>query len=331
MRKTIGILAIVACAGIAQASSSTTVPFTVQATATFSNKASIDAQGDVDNARDTWISTYTGPINGVRVAGSLTEVNTSTYASEARVRVGAGFGFRDLQATSTGAYTGTLAIGPTTLPTSAFNLVSGETVNFEWFESYQDSANLAESTWDSVTYEFGFGGNVVTNGSAALGSLAQGSTTNYAGSHVSGGLDFITFTIGDDVAGGGYLNISMLGGATGGMTDTEIALYDGAGNFVAEDDDGAATGYFSMLSYGEFDPFAGVGTDGPGDDGFFLPAGTYTLVTGGYNTSFASTLGGTFVPGTNAGSYDLSISYLPTPGALALLGLGGLITGRRRR
>ena len=317
MKKTIGILALVACAGVASASSSTTVPFTVQATATFSNKASIDAQGDVDNARDTWVSTYSGPINGVRVAGSLTEVNTGTYANEARVRVGAGFGFRDLQASTTGNFTGTLAIGPTTLATSAFNLVSGETVNFEWFESLQDgTAGLVESTWDSVTYEFGFGGTVITNGNVALGTLPLG-TTSYSGSHVSGGLDFITFSVPAIVNPGDSLYIGLSDGLTGiSMDDTEIALYDAAGNQVGYNDDIGYPNYFSELSYDDLAPLAG---------------GTYTLVTAGYNSSFPLTLGGTFSPGTNAGSYELAITYVPTPGALALLGLGGLITGRRRR
>ena len=106
----------------------------------------------------------------------------------------------------------------------------------------------------------------------------------------------------------------MTAGLTGtSMEDTEIALYDGAGNLVSSNDDAAPGNYFSSLDFAS------------------LAAGNYTLVTGGYNTIFPSTLGGTFTPGSEAGSYELAIGYVPTPGALALLGMGGLITGRRRR
>lgn len=310
-----GLLALATLAGTAAASTSVVLPFTIQASVTFTNKASIDAVNDLDNARDTWVSTYTGSVTGVRVTGSLTRNQTGTFASEARVRVGAAFGTRDLQASTLASYTGTIAIGPTTLNPAAFNLTAGETVNFQWFESAQDgTANLAESTWNTVTYEFGSGGNtVVTNGNFNAGALSFGQTYTHAGSHVSGGLDFFAFSIPAVGNPGEELKITTSAGPATSMTDTEIALYDAAGNKIAENDDISPTNFFSQISQ------------------LTAAGGNYTLVTGGFNTIFPTTLSGTFTPGTNAGNYGLTIELIPAPGALALAGLGGLVAARRRR
>lgn len=336
--KKFALLAILAAAGTAQASISS---FSVVGTASFTNKNSIDAQGDIDNNIDSAIVGPGGAYNAVRVTGVLREVIEGTFASEARVRVSAGAGNAftafNVQASTVGAYPGaglgTVNVGPTAVGVTAGTLAAGGTVNFEWFESFQDgTAGLPESRWDSVSYEFG--SNVIINGSHNFGTLnGNGVTQSYDGSHVSGGLDFITFTIDQPVANlGDYLNIQMLFGATGGMTDTEMALFGPDGSLIASDDDGNV-GFSSQLSYGAADPFASGGTDeiAAGFNGLSLAAGTYTIGTGGFNTTWASTLGGAHLPGTNAGTYRLDITFVPTPGAAALLGLGGLMAARRRR
>ncbi len=319
MKKTVAILALLAAAGAAQASISS---FVVSGSATFTNKNSVDAQGDPDNNVDSAVLVGPGgAFNAVRVTGSLTEVNTGTFASEARVRMTAGAGnaftaFNLGAATATGNYTGTLAIGPTALAATAGVVNAGGTVNFEWFESFQDDANLPEQRWDTVTYEFGQ--NAIINGNFNLGSLnGNGSTLVTAGSHVSGGLDFFAFSLADGVDSlGESLSLRMNAGTSGtSMTDTEFALYDGAGNFVASNDD-FGVGFFSGLD------FADAG----------LAPGNYTLVTGGFNTLFAATVNGAHTAGTNAGTYSLEMTYtVPAPGALALVGLGGLVAARRRR
>jgi hypothetical protein len=318
MKTTTGILAILACAGIATASTSFTPSPTLVDSFTVNNIASIDGQGDVDNITATWNNLGSGTVDQIRVVGTLTEVNTGTFASEARVRFSPlnnnTFAPFNVQATTVGGYVGSLAID-NTINVPSFNLVP-DSVGIEWFESFQDgAAGLAESVWDTVTYEFlqSAGPTVITNGNFALGAIST--VAAHSGSHVSGGLDFFTFSIGAVANPGDSLSISMTAGLTGtSMTDTEIALYDGAGNLVASNDD--AIGLFSALSFDDLSPLA---------------AGNYTLVTGGYNTVFPATLDGTFVPGTNAGTYELAIAYVPTPGALALLGMGGLIANRRRR
>lgn len=326
------LVASLALAFVADAlASSVTSTFTPVGSVTFTNKNSIDAQGDVDNNVDSWIAAGGGSVNGIRVTASLTEVNTATFASEARVRIspGAGNTFTafNFQATTVGGFTGTLAIGPTFLPVTPFTLNAGG-VGFEWFESFQDgTAGLPESRWDSVTYEFGTGSTTITNGGINLGALPDnGTPVNYSGSHVSGGLDFFPFSIGGVAGGLDYLNISTSAGAAPSMTDTEIAIYDSLGNLVVANDDNDVD-FFSELSIGAADPLAAPNYTA-GFDGLTLPAGSYTLVTGGFNTTFSPTIGG-IVPGTNAGTYNLSLSYVPEPASLVLLALGGLLIRRR--
>ncbi len=320
--------AVLVCAASALASSSA---FSVVGSASFNNIGSIDAQGDLDNVRMNWVATGGGPISAIRVTGQLTEIATATFASEARVRftAGAGSAFTafNLQASTTTGYTGSIAIGPSTINVTPFTLTNGGTVGLEWFESAQDgTANIAEQTWDNVLYEFG--SNVITNGGASLGSLVgNGSTMSVPGSHASGGLDFFTFSFGGVNAPTDYLNLSMLGGGTGGMTDTEMALYDGLGNLVASSDD-EGPGLFSELTYGAADPLAAPDV-APGFNGLSLAAGTYTIVTGGFNTNFTPTIGA-ITAGTNAGSYSLGVTYVPEPASLALLALGAICLGRRR-
>ncbi|MFA6046689.1 MAG: PEP-CTERM sorting domain-containing protein [Phycisphaerales bacterium] len=333
--KAFALFALVVAAGSAQAS--VVIPGALLGSATFTGVNSIDAQGSATNNTGSAVIVPGGSVASVRAFGTLNLATAGTFASEARVRFSAGagnaFSAFNFQHTSIGAYpaSGTVNFDTTTNVTP-FALTNGGTVNFEWFESFQDSAGVPESTFAPVTYEFRSAATL-QNGSFNFGTLASnGVTAHYNGSHVSGGLDFITFTLSSPVANlGDYLNIRMLAGTTGtSMSDTEIALYGPDGSFIATDDDGA-TGFFSQLSYGAADPFPSGSDILPGSSGLSLAAGTYTLVTGGFNTTFASSLSGTFTPGTNSGTYDLAVTFVPAPGAMALLGLGGLVATRRRR
>jgi hypothetical protein len=106
-----------------------------------------------------------------------------------------------------------------------------------------------------------------------------------------------------------------------------MALYDAGGNLLASSDD-EGPGLFSELSYGAADPLAAPDLT-PGLNGLTLPAGTYTIVTGGYNTTFGATID-SITAGTNAGNYTLGITYFPEPASFALLALGALSLIRRR-
>ena len=174
MRKTIGILAIVACAGLAQASSVT--PGSSIGTATFTSVSSDGPIGTATNSTGSWVATGSGVVGSVVITGSLTEINTGTYASEARVNIvnSANANTGVLQASTTGDFTGTLAIGPVTknwFTGGPLNVTAGDVLNFEWFESYNDTG--IDATWGTVTYDYQTEATI-NNGNAAFGSLAIG-------------------------------------------------------------------------------------------------------------------------------------------------------------
>ena len=330
------LLALALIAGTTASAVASTVNFTSIASVTFNNKRSMEGVGNAANDRDTWVSPTGGTITSVRVQGSLTNVLAGNWASEARVRISAGAGnsFTAFNAlgSSTQTFSGTIPVDRANTVT-AFSLAAGGTVNFEWFESFNDGPG-ADAVWDTVTYDFG--GAVIQNGNFTLGAAAaDGVTRSTAGSNVSGGLDFYTITIPYGVTDlSHYLNIKTSQPAGAASYDSELAIYDAAGNRVADDDDGATgAGFYSMLSFGAADPLGDSidpNNTGPGESGASLAAGTYTIVVGGFNTVFGATIG-SITAGAAAGAYSLDVTYVPAPGAVALMGLAGLVAGRRRR
>jgi len=102
-----------------------------------------------------------------------------------------------------------------------------------------------------------------------------------------------------------------------GFTDTTMAAFDSAGNLLISDDDDGA-GFASLIS-------ASDNIAVPGDGIIYIAVTVYHGLTGQttnayYDNNTAS---------ATAGTFDLRV--VPSPGALALLGLGGLVTARRRR
>jgi hypothetical protein len=110
----------------------------------------------------------------------------------------------------------------------------------------------------------------------------------------------------------------------GTMTDTEIGLYDSAGNIVnglgfGNDDDGGP-GLFSQLTFGQTTPTRpaiGTGNIRNGSDGV-LAGGTYWLAVGHFNVTFVATGWGVTSTYTGAGrtttlSFDIARPGAPTP------------------
>ena len=123
------------------------------------------------------------------------------------------------------------------------------------------------------------------------------------------GGDLTIDTIGSDVpdpAGGTFVN------------DTELGLYDANGLLVTTDDDGADTG---AQGESQIDLFVGD-----------IPAGTYYLAVGTFNTVFNDNFD---VTSDSADTGTIVVNGIstavPEPTSLALLGLGGLALIRRRR
>jgi MYXO-CTERM domain-containing protein len=148
---------------------------------------------------------------------------------------------------------------------------------------------------------------------------------------------WLQFSIPSGIASPDWLDVTTSGTATG--IDTEIGLYDALGNRVANDDDNGI-GLASTLSFGAGsglmlgDAF-NLGGDGlaNGENGNIASAGTYYLAVGEFNVEFGDTGFDVVSTGTDTGG-PVQVSFftnVPTPGAFALLGLGGFAAARRRR
>lgn len=331
MRKALLIMcALGVCTGFATASDY--IPGATE-TVSFTAINSVGPLGDPNNV--TMSAAVTGGFvaTSVAVTGTLTEIQTGTYASEADINIVAPGGSVAANGATTSGYTGTIAVGPT-VTTIGTPFDPAGTVSFEFYESYDDGAG-PDQIWDDVTIEFRAPGTVI-DGSYSLGALpADGTIVSNTGTNVAGGFDYYDFEIGAGVgAPGDYLNVQTLDPNTGDTIDTELAIFDAAGILVGYDDDGQVTalgGLYSMLSFGADDPYANTDT-AAGSDGLSLAAGAYTVVLGGYDSNFEDLTIGTshiseVVPGTSDGDYEIRFSYVPEPTSL----LGLLLLGLLRR
>lgn len=154
----------------------------------------------------------------------------------------------------------------------------------------------------------------------------------FSGSHTAGN-QIIWFAL-DLSAGATYLDITSNGSAF----DTEIGLYRADGTLVTSDDDDGIS-LQSTLTFGTGtglllgDAF-NLGGNGlaEGEDGAMPGAGTYYLALGRFNVTFGtSAFNVTSTATTAGGNYSITVySNVPAPASLALLGLGGFVTRRRR-
>lgn len=299
---------------------------TAQETFNFTNVLSQGAAGNSGN--DVRTVTFSNSFlwsGSVTVNGVLAEVDTATWASEARFRVETpsnGNGTTGSGWTGTGDFTGTTNVGPTTqnftgntgLP---FNVL-GQTFNLRFFESFVDAASGADSRWDSISITFNaFTPPTPPAGAIDLGTLAPGGMLMAQNPYVANTAQWYKFTLGTAIpASEAFIAHTFGNTLTGGQFgagDTEIGLYDSLGNLIASNDDAGFPQLWSRVNQGGG-----------------LAAGDYYIAAGAYNTIFSS---GFNVTVTDAGTPtgDIKLTIIPTPGAMALLGLGGLLATRRRR
>ncbi|MBN1591384.1 MAG: hypothetical protein JW888_17865, partial [Pirellulales bacterium] len=98
-----------------------------------------------------------------------------------------------------------------------------------------------------------------------FGTLAPGGLVSYQGNlSYHGDLDYYRFVIPSDVdnADGSYLNIQIQP-VWGSWVNSQIGLYDAAGQKVAEDNDDGWWNY-SLLTFGDADPFGDTSDTDPG-------------------------------------------------------------------
>jgi hypothetical protein len=207
-------------------------------------------------------------------------------------------------------------------------------------------------------------GNITPGGAPSTPNYIN---TNIAGStNAQTPVQWYHFNLTNAIGAANALDIDTFGtGAAPGGVDTRLILWQVTANGlvpVGNNDDIASGSYnnASRLSFGNTSPTFGSqgnsedrGYGNPftytGADGAALAAGSYFISVSYYQnnavltnstTSVVTGVGidsvttATYSMGTTAATYGdflLNIRAIPTPGAAALLGLGGLVASRRRR
>jgi hypothetical protein len=291
---------------------------------------------------------YGGPTftaGNVSFSGTLTEVNTGTYASEARFCLTNPGGTRYCSSnlTATTNFTGTIAISNANVPftTAAPTLPLGSvlagsaanagTWTAGFYESFNDSG--IDSNWTNVSITVNDFVPPTPPVSTDLGSInPTNGILQGGGALAAGQVQWYKFTTTGVISTPNWLIAETLGSTLAGGSfpnDTEVGLYDSLGNLLVTNDDinfGGAV-YTSRVWAGATPPAqtpAG-GTAGPAS----LAAGTYYVAVGGYDTSFAANWTVTSTS-LETGTTSLTIRT-PEPTTIALLGIGALALIRRRR
>jgi hypothetical protein len=155
------------------------------------------------------------------------------------------------------------------------------------------------------------------------GILVDGSITPGTANGVAGDVDWFSFTIAPSNSGLMVASIFTLTGSNAaGANDTFLVLADASGNILAFNDDDNV-GLNSSLA-----PVT-------------LAAGTYFVGVTAFGDTNGTTLPDGLVPQAagpavgHVGNFTykliIGLTVVPTPGAAALVGLGALAAGRRRR
>lgn len=238
----------------------------------------------------------------ITLSGTLTELNTGTFASEAIVRVFAPNGDQVavLQPFKTAG-----AGGPYSVTNYVYKLPTPVAANGSWSftfgELYDDSG--VDSRWNNVTITLDDGPPRVNtaalvifpgprgyNNLGVCGTAARGfSLQNQAVQ--AGDVRWFKFELpypADTTGFGifqfnGYLDIDTEGSTS---DDQMIALYDEFGNLLAQDDD-SGSGHKAQLSFGTAGARPGVGGGASYNNrNGTLQAGTYYIAVGAYFATF---------------------------------------------
>lgn len=337
---TAALLAAAALAGVANAG------FTITAAGPIASNGGTPTNATTGAGNGVVTFNYAGPAfrtGNVVFNGLATKVNTGTFASELRYRIYNPLGqFLDSGAfgsPGSSSWTTFNAINVTRAAASPFasaaNSVGTWTVRF--YESFDDGGTSSvDANWTNISMDFQdftpppppsviedlgnnntFGGIVTRSRALAAGQV------DWFKFNVSSAQSFFDiWTGGINAAGNGNL-------------DTELAVYNSDGEVVATNDDISTSGPNALLSRLGFGAGSQINVGGatlgattPGTaTATALGAGTYYLAVAGFNSFFNN--GFAVTGGTAVGSYNVNL--IPSPSALAVLGLGGLVVGRRRR
>jgi hypothetical protein len=158
------------------------------------------------------------------------------------------------------------------------------------------------------------------------GSVLVDGTITGGGAGIAGDVDWFSFTI-----GGTATVVTSVFSLDNGLADSELWLVAGDGTtIIAYNDDGnpggGAGGMSSLITIGLAPGNYFLALSGWDDGGFA------NSLPDGFNGSSSPAAGGGVGHGENF-TYKLLLGFnvVPTPGAAALMGLGALAAGRRRR
>lgn len=283
----------------------------------------VGGSGFGDSGNGTFSGSFSGGFTANRLlwSGTQTSLIDGTWADDAF-----------LYMTDPGGMEPTFRINP------GFATYDGQTIGFsglfssivsvypmgidpagDWefeFGDISDDGPGVDQTVDSFTLTFD---EVIpfsdTSGNFSLGTSSIGSVNSAVGELAVFDI-FDTYTL--TLAERGLFSVELFSdpmGYTGDDLDSEIGLFDSAGNLIANNDDAAPGNLFSALT------------------NLDLEAGDYTLVVSGWETDWSSgTLAGV-VPGSATGDYALNatLNAIPEPSSLLLLGFIGSAGFTRRR
>jgi len=310
-------LAIVAGLAAAGTVSAQTLQFSAGAAGPFN---SAGAFGDAGNGSFTY--NYAGPafaVGDIVFTGNLTDGGVGTWGSEAAVALTNPGGVVGQVALGSGqTFAGTVAVGPNAI--SGGGVLWGNDVvgnwTFEFFETFDDAPG-ADAIWDNVNFDFFdfaappppastyVGVNPNTTETGPL-NLAEVTWYSFDVSGGAGAQPWSIDTLGSTNTGGSF-----------GDDDTELGLFDAAGNLIASNDDedfgaGILTSLLDSNTVGS------------------LADGTYYIAVGAFNTVYGPGFDATSTS-TSTGTNVVNFNFVPAPASAALLGLGGLAAIRRRR
>ncbi len=194
----------------------------------------------------------------VRVSGTLTEVNTSSYASDARVRVTTSAGASAIvQPFAQQSFSGSIGVAPGfSVPIIPPDPNAAGIWEFRFFEDIQDSVdNTADSRWAFVSFTLDDEAVSSLIDESDLPGADAGELPFIAGTGAGNGpVDAILGVIASaddadlyaiDICNPAQFRASIV---TGSSADTQLWLFDSAGRGVAFNDDDAATVVQSTLT-----------------------------------------------------------------------------------
>jgi len=309
-------VAFAAGLALTASASAQTLQFSAGAAGPFDSTGAV---GDAGNGSFSF--NYAGAaftVGDIVFSGDLTDGGVGTWGSEAAVALTNPGGIVGTVALGSGTtFAGTVAVGPNAI--SGGSALWGSDVvgtwNFEFFETFDDAG--IDATWTNVNFDFY---DFAPVGPPANTYVGVNPNTTETGPLNLAEVTWYSF----DVTGGAGAqpwSIDTLGstntGGSFGDDDTELGLFDSAGNLIASnDDEDFGAGILTSLL-----DSATVGA---------LADGTYYVAVGSFNTVYGAGFAADSTS-TATGTNVVNFSFVPAPSSVALLGLGGLAAIRRRR